>query len=423
MKQIGLVCFDESVDTQIISSFLLFKILENQNLRASFIIISESPLQSSVIQQLTGANTVTLPPQFTLEKFNDAVSLAVRGSEALVVVFPLFDLSSWIPHAISLKIPLVGIFGNKLNSELEILCADQIMNSGVFKLFLSFSGRVNTSSQLINIEGYRPLTPRYANLEYHTPRYEYKYLQHLLDQVKSVDPQAFLGESVTTSPHVALKSINPLATRVTLYMTEDSCFNFSFRENVQLLDQYGFVVKTFSPLIESEVPRDADALWFTGSSVFEAIPIIAKNQKFISSIINFLNSGRPIYCEGLSSILFAKNVLIADKKLASTGITDLEFGFTLSTGAFTSLIPVGRSVENFGDRVHGFHISQLVFPEEIPHWYSRFSEATEKVCADFFFPRENLLLTQTFVPLYLNLNFSKLLVNWILKQVVRIKNN
>ncbi|MDR0308990.1 MAG: cobyrinate a,c-diamide synthase [Coriobacteriales bacterium] len=85
--------------------------------------------------------------------------------------------------------------------------------------------------------------------------------------------------------------------RVKLYVAEDEAFSFFYRDNHELLEALGAEIATFSPLHDSELPADADALILWGGYPELHAAELASNTSMKASLTKAIASGLPVYAE------------------------------------------------------------------------------------------------------------------------------
>jgi cobyrinic acid a,c-diamide synthase len=77
----------------------------------------------------------------------------------------------------------------------------------------------------------------------------------------------------------------------------DDAFCFYYAENLELLEQAGARVVTFSPLEDHALPRDLDAIYMGGGVSEMFVPRLAGNHTFIDSVRRAHTRRVPIYAE------------------------------------------------------------------------------------------------------------------------------
>src|SRR5207253_9842621 len=86
-------------------------------------------------------------------------------------------------------------------------------------------------------------------------------------------------------------------TRVRVGVAFDDAFCFYYAENLELLEEAGADIVTFSPLEDRSLPRDLDALYLGGGVSEMYIPRLAGSQPFLNSFRHAHAQGVPIFAE------------------------------------------------------------------------------------------------------------------------------
>jgi len=145
----------------------------------------------------------------------------------------------------------------------------------------------------------------------------------------------------------------------------DDAFCFYYAENLELLEEAGAEVITFSPLEDRALPRDLDAVYLGGGVSETYIARLAGNHSFIESFRRFHALGLPIYAECGGLLYGARSVRTSDgfeHRMAGivpvdvameagalcTGYRDLRVASTCMLG------PTGTRL-----RGHEFHFSRV----------------------------------------------------------------
>ena len=146
----------------------------------------------------------------------------------------------------------------------------------------------------------------------------------------------------------------------------DDAFCFYYAENLEQIEEAGGQVVTFSPLEDSALPRDIQAIYLGGGVSEMFVPRLAANHSFKESLRRAHAHGVPIYAECGGLLYCARHLHTSDGNvhamasllpidlaleagLCHTGYRELRFA------ADTILGERGRSV-----RGHEFHFSRLL---------------------------------------------------------------
>ena len=153
-------------------------------------------------------------------------------------------------------------------------------------------------------------------------------------------------------------------------VAHDRAFCFYYEDNLDLLKEAGAEIIKFSPLSDSSVPLDADALYIGGGYPELHAEKLSGNKSMLNSIKEFSNSGKPVYgeCGGFMYL--------------TEGIYDFDNKYYLMAGIFpfSTKMKKGRSRLGYREaelqentllgpkgatvRGHEFHYSEIVHNTE-----------------------------------------------------------
>jgi cobyrinic acid a,c-diamide synthase len=152
---------------------------------------------------------------------------------------------------------------------------------------------------------------------------------------------------------------------VRIGVARDQAFTFYYEDNLDLLREHGAEIIPFSPLLDTELPKDLDALYLGGGYPELHAEALSANQSMLSSIQDFAASARPIYAECGGMIYLAQQLTLTDSHIhALAGV--LPFAMEMTD----SLVRFGYvAVELTHDcllgsrgtslRGHSFHYSRI----------------------------------------------------------------
>ncbi|MDT3428924.1 cobyrinic acid a,c-diamide synthase [Paenibacillus forsythiae] len=80
-------------------------------------------------------------------------------------------------------------------------------------------------------------------------------------------------------------------------VARDAAFNFYYRENLELLEQYGASLVYFSPLAGETVPGDADGLYLGGGFPEEFAAVLAAQERAKRDLETRVRDGLPVFAE------------------------------------------------------------------------------------------------------------------------------
>lgn len=408
MKVCALLPLKDCANLKILSAFILHKIFEISKINVSFLIITDSPHLGSSINLLTGANCLSLPVEYFSSSFGKAFGVISRGAEILLIILPGIDFDRWFNWIIENNIQTVITLSDSGENDFFRFCADHIFNnSDIVTAVLDFSDYNFKSKSVTKIKGFKEVIPSKAYAEYHIPKYDYTYLQNLVHQV------ADLKINIKSKLNFSFPSSDSPNHKLNICFTEDAYFNYTYKENIIWLASKGFKISTISPVLASEIPESTELLWITGGNIFDYINLVQSNKKFLKSLAGYLRSGKALVCEGLNSALLCNSIKLSNEYVKCLDFLDLEARFCLRSAKFCELKESSRF--QFGvSSFRGFNSPQVEFNIELPNFYYRYYDDFDTLVLDFFLPASNIILTNTYIPFYLNEKFIDRIFKWAL---------
>ncbi|MDD3225505.1 MAG: cobyrinate a,c-diamide synthase [Clostridium sp.] len=194
-------------------------------------------------------------------------------------------------------------------------------------------------------------------------------------------------------------------------VARDKAFSFYYRENLELLNEIGDVVY-FSPLKDSELPKNIDFLYIGGGYPEVFKEELSSNKSMLKSIKEALLHGTRCYAEcgglmyltssidGYKMVDFFKGSCTMEKRLQNFGYCTVEV-----TGE-NILLPKGLTIN-----CHEFHRS-IFKTEEFPIYSVKKATYTgeEKVWRGGYV-KNNTLAAYEHIHFFSNLDFIKYMVN------------
>jgi cobyrinic acid a,c-diamide synthase len=162
--------------------------------------------------------------------------------------------------------------------------------------------------------------------------------------------------------------------RGTVAVAMDEAFSFYYPDNLELLQDFGLRIVEFSPLRDSELPKDIDGLLLGGGYPEEHAHQLSANVTMLRSIARFAETDKPIYAECGGMMYLAMTVIDRNSQSwpmvgllpFSTRMLDRSkrLGYAATTLAEKTLLgPPGTQL-----RGHEFHYSEIVEPFEFGPW-------------------------------------------------------
>ena len=126
--------------------------------------------------------------------------------------------------------------------------------------------------------------------------------------------------SASAAPEKILQSTTPKFSK-RIAVAQDEAFHFYYVANLEWLREQGAEVITFSPLHDSQVPKNVDALILGGGFPEVFAEKISANKSMLSSIKKTVESGIPTYAECGGLMVLAEVLkLKSGQSLAMAGV-------------------------------------------------------------------------------------------------------
>jgi cobyrinic acid a,c-diamide synthase len=90
-------------------------------------------------------------------------------------------------------------------------------------------------------------------------------------------------------------------------VTDDSCFNVCYQDNIDLLRYYGAEIVPVSPLADLDLPGKLGGLYVTGAYLGVYGEELARNESMRRSIRDFAEAGGVIYSEGAGTAFLCRS--------------------------------------------------------------------------------------------------------------------
>lgn len=177
-----------------------------------------------------------------------------------------------------------------------------------------------------------------------------------------------------------LNSESPVAAAVTtnqvrIGVAHDRAFSFYYEDNLDLLRQHGAIIVPFSPMNDTCLPLDLDAIYLGGGYPELYSDQLASNAAMLSAIRSFVESGRPVYAECGGMIFLSQQLTTLDGTVhLMAGVLPFEvemtarlvnFGYVTVELAEDCLLGMKGSIV----RGHSFHHSRIANDTEVETSY------------------------------------------------------
>jgi len=161
------------------------------------------------------------------------------------------------------------------------------------------------------------------------------------------------------------------APRVTVGIARDEAFCFYYQDNLDFLERAGARLVEFSPLRDTHLPPELDALYLGGGYPELHAEQLSLNATLVSDIRQFVALGRPVYAECGGMMYLGESLRTRDGKVHEmSGVLPIEtdmteklvhFGYVEFELLLDSLIGTKGTVL----RGHSFHCSQCSATREL----------------------------------------------------------
>jgi cobyrinic acid a,c-diamide synthase len=146
----------------------------------------------------------------------------------------------------------------------------------------------------------------------------------------------------------------------------DDAFCFYYAENLELLEDAGAEIITFSPLEDTILPRDLGLIYMGGGISEAFVPRLASNLSFLESFRRTHAHGVPVYAEGCGLQYSARSLRTSDGAIHQmAGLIPIDVALeagTLHSGYRDLSIATSSMLGPAGTRLRGheFHFSHLL---------------------------------------------------------------
>lgn len=168
----------------------------------------------------------------------------------------------------------------------------------------------------------------------------------------------------------AVRRLSPVAPGVRIGVAFDDAFCFYYTENLEMLEEAGAEIITFSPLEDHSLPRDLEAIYLGGGVSEMYISRLAANHQFLASFRRAHGQGLPMYAECGGLLYCARSVRTSDGAVhPMAGIVPVDIAFEAShvRSGYRDLRIASQCLlgaEGTRLRGHEFHFNRLLSGSE-----------------------------------------------------------
>ena len=118
--------------------------------------------------------------------------------------------------------------------------------------------------------------------------------------------------------------IEPRGRRCRIAVSDDSCFNVCFQDNLDLLRYYGAEIVSFSPLADESIPERSGAVYLSGANLQDYGRELQNNQSMYKALKAFHEGGGVIYAEGSGAAYLCQEFVLDQDGSSVEGVGILE---------------------------------------------------------------------------------------------------
>jgi cobyrinic acid a,c-diamide synthase len=154
--------------------------------------------------------------------------------------------------------------------------------------------------------------------------------------------------------------------KIRVGVARDRAFSFYYADNFDILEEHGAEIVEFSPLADTQLPRELDAIYLGGGYPELHAKALSENQPALAGIRAFAAAGKPIYAECGGMMYLAETLTTLEgNSFALAGLLPLDIRMTrklvhfgYAEVEFTADCLLGR--KGMRMRGHSFHCSEAI---------------------------------------------------------------
>lgn len=240
-------------------------------------------------------------------------------------------------------------------------------------------------------------------------------LSNLVREHVDVD-ELIAGAASAKAIEIDLYDETPQSRRTRIAVSEDTCFNICFQDNLNLLRYFGAEIVSFSLVADQQLPPNIGGLYLLGGYLNDYGQELESNTEIRESILSYINNGGVVYSEGASTAFLCR-----DFKCTKEGERHIGIGALSARAkpgkpelAFNSLRLTEDSIlGSTGDEVRSVNINEFGFfeIENLPTTMKVAEGVVGDLIAEGFAPSKNAVCTPSFLHMGSNPKIAKNLVD------------
>ena len=173
---------------------------------------------------------------------------------------------------------------------------DRLYYESIYKLF-QIPEFLSTFPELNDCSFFPTSIPSQTKNTISLPRQFFIDLGQIATEHINLDKILEIASSAPKLPVDQIRS-NPYRRRCKIAVSEDTCFNLCFHDNIELLKFFGAEIVTFSPLADLSLPKKIGAVYITGGFLNDYGQDMHTNESMKNALRDFASKGGVIFSEG-----------------------------------------------------------------------------------------------------------------------------
>lgn len=206
--------------------------------------------------------------------------------------------------------------------------------------------------------------------------------------------------------------------KLKLGVARDKAFRFYYEDNLELLTENAAQIFEFSPLNDSHLPENINALYIGGGYPEVFAQKLAANKELKAEIKTVIENGMPVFAECGGLMYLTNNIETLDGNVYTMcEVFDCESKMTqrLQRFGYCNVEWQGKKV-----RAHEFHHSKLEFDErQLPTYEFNINKPTKSTNWQCGLKHKNVVAGYPHIHFYSNAEFYHQIINLWMQQTIQ----